>query len=224
MATEPSPSNWDRALAARIDHTLLRPEALPGEIDALCDEARAYGFVTVCVQPIFVARAARRLAGSGVGVCAVVSFPHGAASTEAKAAEIARALADSATEIDVVANLGWVRAGDARAITAETAALVAAAGRAPLKVILETALFTDEQKTIAARAVVAGRAAFLKTSTGYGPGGATVEDVALLARAAGAGTGVKASGGIRTRAQALALIAAGATRLGASASIALVKL
>jgi deoxyribose-phosphate aldolase len=211
----------DHTLAAAIDHTLLRPDAVAGDIDRLCDEARTYRFFAVCVQPCWVARAARALAGSGVAVASVVAFPHGAAVPAIKAAEAARAVADGATELDVVANLGAIRAGDVRALGAEIAEVVAAARGAAVKVILETALFPDERKVEAARAACAAGAAFVKTSTGTGAG-ATVEDVALLRRAVGDAAGVKASGGIRTRAQALALLAAGATRLGASASVAIV--
>ncbi len=213
--------NVDRDLAALIDHTLLRPDAVAAEIDKLCDEARVFGFRTVCVQPVFVARAARNLAGSAVGVTAVVAFPHGASATETKLFETGRALGDGATEIDVVANLGWIRSGDDDAVTAEIARIVALAVGAPVKVIIEAALFSDERKAAAARAVLAARAAFVKTSTGYGPGGATVEDVALLRRIVGDAAGVKASGGVKTRAQALALVAAGANRIGSSGSVAL---
>jgi len=213
----------DHALAAIIDHTCLRPEAVPGDIDRLCHEARAFRFRTVCVQPVFVAHAARALTGSGVGVAAVVAFPHGANTTETKLFEARRALDDGATELDVVANLGWIRAGEVARLTAETASLVGAAGTVPLKVILETALFDEAMNTAAAQAVLAGRPAFLKTSTGFGPGGATVQAVALLKHLARGAAQVKASGGIRTRAQALALREAGADRLGASASIALVS-
>lgn len=218
------PMSVDHVLAAVIDHTCLRPDAVAGDIDRLCDEARAYRFRTVCVQPVFVAHAARALAGSGVGVAAVVGFPHGANMTETKVFEARRALADGATELDMVANLGWIRAGEAARLTAETEAIVGAAGLVPVKVILETALFQEPANTVAARAVLAGRPAFLKTSTGYGPGGATIQDVALLKRLAGDRAQVKASGGIRTRAQALAMREAGADRLGASASVALVSL
>jgi len=215
----------DRELASIIDHTCLRPEAVPEEIDRLCDEALAFGFRTVCVQPCFVARAAARVAGSAVGVASVIAFPHGAATTDAKVFEARRALADGATELDVVANLGWIRAGAPAAarLTAEIDAIVKAAGAgAAVKVILETALFSEAQNEAAARAVMAAGPAFLKTSTGFGPGGATVADVALLRRIAGTRAAVKASGGIKTRDQALAFRAAGADRLGASASIALV--
>lgn len=214
-----------RALAAVIDHTLLRPDATAADVDRLCDEARAHGFHAVCVQPCWVARAARALAGSGVAVASVVAFPHGASVTAIKAAEAARAAADGAGELDLVANLGWIRAGDDQAVRDEVAAVVAALDepRPLLKVILETGLFSEERIQAAARAVCAGGAAFVKTSTGFGGAGATVREVVLLRQAVGAHVGVKASGGIRTRTQALALLAAGATRLGASASIDLVE-
>jgi len=214
----------DRDLAAIIDHTCLRPDAVAGDIDRLCEEARAFGFRTACVQPVFVAQAARVLAGSAVGVAAVIGFPHGANTTETKLFEARRALDDGATELDVVANLGWIRAGAGARLTAEIEALVSLAGAVPVKVILETALFDEAEKTAAARAALAAGPAFLKTSTGFGPGGATIEDVALLRRLAGAAAQVKASGGIRTRAQALAMRGAGADRLGASASAALVTI
>jgi len=215
----------DTALAALIDHTLLRPDAVGAEIDRVCDEARQFGFRTVCVQPCFVARAAQRLAGSSVGVATVVAFPHGAAATAVKVFEARHAVADGATEVDMVANLGWIRAAEDSLLADEVTAVVAACPGVAVKVILETALFADPaRKQAAARAVAAAGAAFVKTSTGYGPGGATVEDVALLRAAVGERAGVKASGGIRTRAQAQALVAAGATRIGASASMALVTL
>jgi deoxyribose-phosphate aldolase len=215
---------FDVELASLIDHTCLRPDAVGADIDRLCDEAQAFAFRTVCVQPVFVARAARRLAGSGVGVAAVVAFPQGVTTTDTKLFETRRVLSDGATELDVVANLGWIRGGDTAALTAEIAAIVAAANRASVKVILETAMFTEAEKLAAAHAVMQARPAFLKTSTGFGAGGATVADVALLRRVAGTQAQVKASGGIRTRADALAMRAAGADRLGTSASIALVTL
>lgn len=212
----------DRELASVIDHTCLRPDALPDEIDRLCDEARRFGFRTVCVQPTSVARVAARLAGSPVGISAVVAFPHGAATTETKVFEAGRAIADGATELDVVANLGWIRAGDGARLRAEVEAIVAAAGAVAVKLILETALHSEAQKEAAARVAVEAGVSFLKTSTGFGPGGATIADVALLRRIAGTRARVKASGGLKTRAQALAMLAAGADRLGASTSIALI--
>jgi deoxyribose-phosphate aldolase len=218
---------------ARIDHTCLRPDATPSDIARLCAEARTFGFKTVCVQPTFAAFAARELAGSGVGVSAVVAFPHGASTTATKVFEARAAVADGATELDVVSNLGWIRGGDADAIEAETRALVdgvGAGGAVPIKLILESTLFSPDELARAARAALAGGAAFLKTSTGFASGGGggpaaqatLLAQVALLRAIAGTRAGVKASGGIRTRAQARALLAAGADRLGCSASVELV--
>ncbi|HSZ81859.1 MAG TPA: deoxyribose-phosphate aldolase [Polyangia bacterium] len=215
-------SEIDRKLASVIDHTLLRPEADAREVERLCVEALRFGFATVCVQPVWVAHAARTLAGSRVGVASVVAFPHGANLTSIKVAEAARARDDGATELDVVANLGAIRAGDAAAVRAEIAAVVEAARGAVVKVILETSLWSPERITAAARAAVAGGAAFVKTSTGFLAGGATEDAVRTLRAAVGPAIGVKASGGVRTRAQALAMLAAGASRLGASSSLAIV--
>ena len=212
----------DTKLAAVIDHSLLRPEAEGREVDRLCVEALRFGFATVCVQPIWVARAARTLEGSRVGVSAVVAFPHGASVTDIKVAEAARARDDGATELDVVANLAAIRAGDVAATRDEIAAIVTVARGAVVKVILETTFWSAERIGDAARAAVAGGAAFVKTSTGFNAGGATEDAVRALRAAVGPTVGVKASGGIRTRAQALALLAAGANRLGVSASVALV--
>jgi deoxyribose-phosphate aldolase len=212
----------DRKLAAVIDHTLLRPDAEGREVDRLCVEALRFGFAAVCVQPFWVARAARTLAGSRVGTASVVAFPHGANVTALKVAEAARARDDGATELDVVANLAAIRAGDDRAVTDEIAAVVAAARGAAVKVILETAFWSPERMAAAARAAVAGGAAFVKTSTGFSAGGATEDAVRTLRAAVGPTIGVKASGGIRTRAQALAMLAAGASRVGASSSVAIV--
>jgi deoxyribose-phosphate aldolase len=204
------------SLASMIDHTLLRPDAIAADVDRLCEEARRLGVYAVCVQPCFVRQAARALDGSGVRVAAVAAFPQGASATATKVFEARRSVEDGAAEIDVVANLGWIRAGELGALGAEIAAVVEAARPALVKVILETALFPDALKLAAARAAVAAGAHFLKTSTGFGPGGATTADVHLLREAAGSAVGVKASGGIRTRAAAEAMIAAGATRIGTS--------
>jgi deoxyribose-phosphate aldolase len=212
----------DRKLAARIDHTLLRPEADAREIDRLCVEALRFGFAAVCVQPVWVARAARTLAGSRVAVASVVAFPHGANVTAIKVAEAVRARDDGATELDVVANLGAIRAGDDAAVRDEIAAIVSATRGAALKVILETTFWSPDRIAVAARAAVAGGAAFVKTSTGFLAGGATEDAVRTLRAAVGPAIGVKASGGIRTRAQALAMVAAGASRVGASASVSIV--
>lgn len=214
-------SDFDRELAAAIDHTLLRPEADAREVDRLFEEALRFGFAAVCVQPCWVARAARTVGGR-VGVASVVAFPHGASVTAIKVAEAARARDDGATELDVVANLAAIRAGEDGRVRDEIAAVVEAARGATVKVILEAAFWSSERLAGAARAAVAGGAAFVKTSTGFGAGGATEDAVRVLRAAVGPQVGVKASGGIRTRAQALALRAAGASRLGASASVALV--
>lgn len=212
----------DPALARVIDHTLLHPQATATEVERLCEEAMLFGFFAVCIQPCHVAHAVRRLAGSAVKVATVAAFPHGAAVPATKAFEAARARDDGAAEIDVVANLAWIRGGDTAAIRDELAAVVEAARPASIKVILETVHFSDGELTAAAGAALAAGVHLLKTSTGFGPGGATVEHVRLLRQVAGDVAGVKAAGGIRTRAQAEAMLAAGATRLGCSASVAIV--
>jgi deoxyribose-phosphate aldolase len=220
---EPARSVLDRKLAAAIDHTLLRPDADGREVDRLCIEALRFGFATVCLQPIWVARAARTLAGSRVGIASVVAFPHGANVTATKVAEATRALHDGATELDVVANLAAIRAGEDGAVRDEIAAIARAVPGVTIKVILETTFWSPERMTAAARAAVAGGAAFVKTSTGFTGGGATEEAVRTLRAAVGPDIGVKASGGIRTRAQALAMLAAGASRIGASSSVSIVS-
>ncbi|SNB63901.1 deoxyribose-phosphate aldolase [Thermoflexus hugenholtzii] len=217
---------WTReALAARIDHTLLRPEATPADIDRVCEEAVRYGCAAVCVNPIYVARAAERLAGTPVKVATVVGFPLGASLTAVRVAEASLALAQGAQELDIVLPIGLFRAGAIEAVRADLQAIIAVAhaAGAVCKVILETALLRPEEKIQAARLAVEAGADFVKTSTGFGPGGATVEDVALLRQAVGPTVGVKASGGIRTAEQAIALIEAGATRLGTSATVAILE-
>lgn len=217
---------WTReALAARIDHTLLRPEATPGDIDRLCEEALRYGCAAVCVNPVYVARAVARLAGTPVKVATVVGFPLGASLTATKVAEATLALGQGAREIDMVLPIGLLKAGEIHAVRADLQAVVAVchAAGALCKVILETALLTAEEKVLAARLAVEAGADFVKTSTGFGPGGATVEDVALLRRAVGPSIGVKAAGGIRTAEQAIAMLEAGADRLGTSATVAILE-
>lgn len=212
-------------LAARIDHTLLRPTTTPAQVEALCREAHAGGFFSVCVQPCHVARASAglRALGSPVKVCAVVGFPLGANVPEIKAAEAARALADGAEELDVVIALHALRAGDDAAVREDIAGVVRTGTGAHLvKVILETALLSAEEIERACGLSVAAGARFVKTSTGFGPGGATVEAVRRMRAAVGPGVGVKASGGISDAAAARAMLAAGADRLGASASLAIV--
>ncbi len=211
-------------LARFIDHTLLRPEADAAEIDRLCDEAVRHGFAAVVVNPTWVRRAAERVRGSGVRVASVVGFPFGASTPEIKAMEARRALRDGASEIDMVINIGALRSGDHPLVREDVAKVSDACHEAGAinKVILETALLTDEEKVIAARLAKEGRADFVKTSTGFGPGGATVYDVALMREAVGPELGVKAAGGIRTAEDLEEMVAAGATRIGASAGVAIV--
>jgi deoxyribose-phosphate aldolase len=214
----------DRTLASMIDHTLLKPEATPAQVEQLCREALEHGFATVCVNGAWVSLAAEQLKGSAVGVAAVAGFPLGAGSSAAKAYEAADEVRAGATEVDMVINVGALKAGDDALVEVDIAEVVRSAGRdAIVKVILETALLTDDEKVRASRLAVAAGAAFVKTSTGFGPGGATVEDVALLRRTVGPDIGVKAAGGIRTREQAEAMVAAGASRIGASRSVQIVS-
>jgi deoxyribose-phosphate aldolase len=212
-------------LARRIDHTALKPETTRGDVERLCREAREHGFAAVCVAPVWVSAAAGVLEGSPSRVCAVVGFPHGSSRPETKGAEASRALDDGATELDMVIAVGLLKSGDSAAVESDIRAVVEPArrGDALVKVILETALLSGEEKVSACRLAESAGADFVKTSTGFGPGGATIEDVALMSRTVGARMGVKASGGVRTLDFALALLDAGATRLGCSASVALVR-
>lgn len=210
-------------LAAAIDHTLLRPEATAADIRALAAEARAHGFAAACVNSAWVPLAAELLAGSGVRVAAVAGFPLGAMATAAKAAETRIAVAAGAAEIDMVISLGHAKAGDWRAVEDDIRAVVEAAGGAGVKAILETAALTPDETVRACESAKAAGAAFVKTSTGFHPaGGATVEAVRLMRATVGPAMGVKASGGIRTLAVALAMLEAGANRLGTSSGVALV--
>ena len=212
-----------KELAKYIDHTNLKPEAIREDIAALCAEAIEYAFASVCVNPCHAAYAARLLEGTDVAVCCVIGFPLGACTTAAKAYEALDAVHKGATEIDMVINIGWAREGRWSEMQAEIAAVVAAIrGRAKLKVIIETCLLTDEQKVEACKAAVRAGADFVKTSTGFSKAGATVEDVALMRQTVGPEIGVKAAGGVRTYADAVAMIEAGATRIGASAGIAII--
>ena len=212
------------SIASYIDHTLLKPDATGEQIDQLCAEAREYGFASVCVNPYYVARCVKNLKGTDVKVCTVVGFPLGATTAESKAFEALQAIASGAKEIDMVMNVCAMKSGHTKAIEQEIQALDAAVeGQAILKVIIETCLLTDEEKNQACRIARRSGADFVKTSTGFGTGGATVEDIALMRKAVGAKLGVKASGGIRDYATAKAMIEAGATRIGASAGVAIVK-
>ena len=213
-----------KELAKYIDHTNLKSEATREDIAALCAEAIEYGFASVCVNPCHAAYAARLLAGTDAAVCCVIGFPLGACTTTVKAYEAADAVHNGAAEIDMVINVGWAREGRWSEIQAEIAAVAAAIrGRAKLKVILETCLLTDGQKVEACKAAVRAGADFVKTSTGFSKAGATIDDVALMRRTVGPDVGVKAAGGIRTYADAIAMIEAGATRIGASAGVAILS-
>jgi deoxyribose-phosphate aldolase len=215
----------DPAIAALIDHTILKPEATRDDVIKVCREARQYGFASVCVNPYWVPLVKRELAGSQVLVCTVVGFPLGATSTEAKVCETENALRQGAQEIDMVINVGALRSGDTEAVRKDVAGVVQAAhrGGAIVKVILETALLDDTQKTVACQICKAAGADFVKTSTGFSTAGATAHDIALMRAAVGPTMGVKASGGIRTLQDLQTMTAAGATRIGASASVKIVE-
>jgi deoxyribose-phosphate aldolase len=212
-------------LASYIDHTLLKPEATLAEVDKLCAEALANKFASVCVNGSHVARCAEILKGSGVLVCSVIGFPLGAMATEVKVYEARRAIEDGACEIDMVQNVGALKSGANELVERDVAAVADVCHRlgARLKVILETCLLTDDEKVRACELAKRAGADFVKTSTGFSKGGATAHDIALMRRTVGDVLGVKASGGVRDEKSARELIAAGATRLGASASVAIVK-
>lgn len=210
-------------VAPLIDHTLLDPEATKEDIRKVAEEARKYGFATVCVSSANVRVAAAYLEGSHTVPIAVVGFPHGAGTTGAKAFEAREAIRAGAAEVDMVLNVGALKAREHAYVLADIQAVVSAAGRVPVKVIIETAKLEDPEKIMACTLAKAAGAAFVKTSTGFGGGGATVEDVALMRDAVGPDMGVKASGGIRTVDDVEAMVDAGATRIGASASVAIVR-
>lgn len=209
-------------LAPYIDHTLLKPEARAEDVVRVAEEARQYGFATVCVNSCHVATAARVLAGATAVPIAVVGFPLGASLSSAKAFEAREAIRAGAREIDMVLNLGALKAHDYQRVHQDIAAVVEASHPVPVKVILETGHLTDEEKVVACALSKAAGAAFVKTSTGFGPGGATVKDIELMRAVVGDDVGVKASGGVRSAEDAVKLLRAGANRLGASASVAIV--
>jgi len=209
-------------LARYIDHTLLEPSATREDLIKLCDEARRYGFATVCVNPANVALCARLLQGCGTRPIAAVGFPSGTGTTAAKVSETREAIRAGAAEIDMVIHVGRLKARDYAYVDRDIREVVEAARPRPVKVILETGALTRDEKVIGCALAKAAGAAFVKTSTGFGPGGATAEDVALMRQVVGDDVGVKASGGIRTTADAEKMIEAGANRLGASASVAIV--
>jgi deoxyribose-phosphate aldolase len=212
-------------LARYIDHTLLRPDATAAEIDKLCDEALRHRFAAVCVNGAWVKRCSEILSGSGVAVCSVIGFPLGAMASEVKAYEARRAIEDGACEIDMVSSVGALKSGDDEFVRRDIASVADVCHRlgARLKVILETALLNESEKIRGCELAKLAGADFVKTSTGFSKGGATPEDVALMRRVVGPTMGVKAAGGVRDQRDAQAMIRAGATRLGASASVAIVQ-
>jgi deoxyribose-phosphate aldolase len=212
-------------VAALIDHTLLKPDATRQNIEELCREAAQFKFATVCVNPVWVALAARWLSTSGVGVCSVVGFPLGATTADVKGYETRRAIFDGAREIDMVINIGALKSGDLRTVEREIEAVTMPCRdcRVLSKVIIEAALLTDDEKVTACTLAKAAGADYVKTSTGFGPGGATAADVALMRRIVGADMGVKAAGGVRDLHGLQAMVAAGATRVGASAGVKIVQ-
>jgi deoxyribose-phosphate aldolase len=211
-------------LARYIDHTALKPETTASDIDVLCQEAEQYGFASVCLNPVWVKRAAENLRGSDVKVCSVIGFPLGANTAEIKAMEARRAIRDGAREVDMVINIGALKSGDLQTFSTDIEKVVDSAHEAGaiVKVILETALLTDEEKVIASSLAKKAKADFVKTSTGFSGGGATVYDVALMRETVGPEMGVKASGGVRTASDVQDMIAAGASRIGASAGVQIV--
>ncbi len=208
-----------RMIGDMIDHTLLKADAVKDQIIKICEEARQYKFASVCVNPGWVSTAAEALRGSSVKVCTVIGFPLGATTSFAKACETRDAIANGADEVDMVINVGALKAGDDEFVEKDVRAVVEAAGGRLVKCILETAMLTDEEVERACRLAVKGGTDFVKTSTGFGPGGATVHHVALMRKTVGNDIGVKASGGIHDFESAVALVEAGANRIGASASI-----
>jgi deoxyribose-phosphate aldolase len=211
-----------KTIASMIDHTLLKPEATPAQVERLCAEAAEYHFASVCVNPVYIPLAARLLKGTGVKVCCVVGFPLGAIAPEQKAAEAASCAAMGAEELDMVIHVGAAKAGDWALVQRDIEGVVKAAAGHTVKVIIETCLLTDEEKVKACEAAKAAGAHFVKTSTGFSTGGATTYDIALMRKTVGPKMGVKASGGIRDYETAMAMIEAGANRIGASAGIAIV--
>ena len=213
------------SVAGMIDHTLLKPDATRREIETLCREAKEFGFASVCVNPTWVATCARLVRGSSVAVCSVVGFPLGATTADTKQYEARRAIFDGAREIDMVINVGALKSGDLHLVESDIRAVTSACRETNVlsKVIIETALLSNEEKVTACTLAKAAAADFVKTSTGFGPGGATAEDVALMRRIVGEDMGIKASGGVRTLEGVKAMVAAGATRIGASAGVRIVQ-
>ncbi|MGX1982136.1 deoxyribose-phosphate aldolase [Thermolongibacillus altinsuensis] len=213
-----------KSIAKMIDHTLLKPEATKEQIEKLVEEAKKFEFASVCVNPVWVKLVAEKLKGTPVKVCTVIGFPLGATTPEVKAFETKQAIEHGAQEVDMVINIGALKSGDDELVERDIRAVVEAAkGKALTKVIIETALLTDEEKVRACEMAVRAGADYVKTSTGFASGGATVEDVALMRKTVGPNVGVKASGGVRSAADAQAMIEAGATRIGTSSGPAIVQ-
>jgi len=217
-------STFDTKLARMIDHTLLKPEATMQEIENLCAEAKYYGFASVCINPAYVKLCADLLRDSSVKVCTVIGFPLGATSSAAKAFETERAIKHGASEVDMVINIGMLKSGEYDYVEHDILAVVDVAHhlKVLVKVIIETGLLNDDEKIKACALAKHAEADFVKTSTGFVKGGATVEDVKLMRKVVGPELGVKASGGVHSKKQALALLASGATRIGSSASVKIV--
>lgn len=210
-------------IAAYIDHTLLKPDATKEQIDVIVQEAAEHKFASVCVNPYWVSHCANQLNGTDVKVCTVIGFPLGASTTAVKALETKDAIEKGAGEIDMVINIGALKSGDLATVEADIRAVVEAAAGVLTKVIIETSLLTEEEKVTACQLAVKAGADYVKTSTGFSGGGATVEDIRLMRKTVGPDIGVKASGGVRDREATLAMIEAGATRIGASAGVQIIK-
>jgi len=210
-------------MSSYIDHTLLKPEATREDIIRLCREAVKYKFYSVCINPSYVLTAVKELQNTGVKVCAVVGFPLGATTTAVKAFEAAEAVGDGAAEIDMVIHVGALKGSEEEYVKNDIAAVVRAAKHSPVKVIIETGLLSEKEKKLACNLAREAGAAFVKTSTGFGPGGANVSDIQLIREVVGSDLGIKASGGVRTQDEAFALIRAGAARIGTSSGPALVN-
>lgn len=212
------------SIAKMIDHTLLKADATKEQVVELCNEAKQYEFASVCLNPVWVKTAAELLKGTSVKTCTVIGFPLGATTSEVKAFETKNAIENGASEIDMVINIGALKSGDTKAVQEDIEAVVnAAAGKAIVKVIIETSLLTDEEKRTACELSVLAKADFVKTSTGFSTGGATVEDVKLMRSTVGPEMGVKASGGVRSLEDLTAMKEAGATRIGASSGVAIMN-
>jgi deoxyribose-phosphate aldolase len=211
-------------VAKMIDHTLLKADATKEQIEVLCSEAKEYSFASVCVNPAWVSYASELLAGTGVDVCTVIGFPLGASTSAVKAFETKNAIENGATEVDMVINIGALKSGSSDLVEEDIRAVVEAAkGKALTKVIIETSLLTEDEKVLACELAVKAGTDYVKTSTGFSTGGATVEDIRLMRKTVGPDIGVKASGGVRSTEDAQKMIEAGATRIGASSGVAIVN-